>query len=266
MNRRVVMFSGGISSWAAARRVADEHGTDSLTLLFADTRAEDSDLYRFLDDAASNIGVPVTRIADGRTPQQVFADKRFLGNSRIAPCSHLLKQVPCRRWLETNTDPATATLYVGIDWTEMHRLPAIRRGWAPWTVEAPLCEPPYQDKHQWIAGAREAGLIEPRLYSMGFPHNNCGGGCVRAGQAQWAHLLQVFPFRFHHWEENEERMRATLGADVAILRERGGGESKPLTLASLRQRIEARAEANPMLDVDDWGGCGCFVDAEETDR
>ena len=93
----VVMFSGGITSWAAARRVARLHGTDNLTLLFADTNIEDEDLYRFLDDAARDIGVPVTRVADGRTPQQVFADKRFLGNSRIAPCSHLLKQVPCRQ-------------------------------------------------------------------------------------------------------------------------------------------------------------------------
>ena len=33
---RVVMFSGGIGSWAAAKRVAEAHGTDDLVLLFAD--------------------------------------------------------------------------------------------------------------------------------------------------------------------------------------------------------------------------------------
>ncbi len=57
---RVVMFSGGVGSWLAARRVADAHGTDGLVLLFADTLMEDEDLHRFLDDAARNIGVPVT--------------------------------------------------------------------------------------------------------------------------------------------------------------------------------------------------------------
>lgn len=252
------MFSGGITSWAAARRVARLHGTANLILLFADTNVEDEDLYRFLDDAAKDIGVPVTRVADGRTPQDVFHDKRFLGNSRVAPCSHLLKQVPCRRWLEANTDPATATVHVGIDWSEMHRLPAIERGWAPWPVNAPLCAPPYVDKHGWIRAAREAGLTEPRLYALGFEHNNCGGGCVRGGQAQWAHLLRVFPDRYAAWEDHEHEMRTTLTADIAVLRERAGGQSRPLPLVELRQRIESHADAQPAFDADDWGGCGCF--------
>lgn len=42
VHQRVVNFSGGIGSWAAARRVADHHGTDGLVLLFADTLIEDS--------------------------------------------------------------------------------------------------------------------------------------------------------------------------------------------------------------------------------
>jgi PP-loop superfamily ATP-utilizing enzyme len=35
---RVVQFSGGIASWAVARRVADRYGVDDLVLLFADTQ------------------------------------------------------------------------------------------------------------------------------------------------------------------------------------------------------------------------------------
>jgi hypothetical protein len=30
------MFSGGIGSWATAKRVAEKHGTDDLYLLFSD--------------------------------------------------------------------------------------------------------------------------------------------------------------------------------------------------------------------------------------
>lgn len=258
--RHVVMFSGGITSWAAAKRVASKHGTADMNLLFADTLIEDPDLYRFLDDAARDIGVLVSRVADGRTPQEVFHDRRYVGNTRIAQCSHLLKQVPCRRWLEHHCDPADTTVYVGIDWSEMHRLPGIRSGWAPWTVQAPLCDPPYVDKHGWIKEAREAGLTEPRLYSLGFEHNNCGGGCVRGGQAQWAHLLRVFPDRFASWESFEAEMRLAHG-DVAILRDRAGGVTRPLPLVTLRQRIEASQDAQPAFDTDDWGGCGCFVDA-----
>ena len=47
----LVMFSGGAGSWAAAKRVAERHGTENLYLIFADTLIEDEDLYRFIDDA-----------------------------------------------------------------------------------------------------------------------------------------------------------------------------------------------------------------------
>ena len=51
----LVFFSGGIGSWAAAKRVAMRPDVKHITLLFADTLIEDEDLYRFLDDATANI-------------------------------------------------------------------------------------------------------------------------------------------------------------------------------------------------------------------
>ncbi|PSK80459.1 hypothetical protein CLV63_1557 [Murinocardiopsis flavida] len=255
--KHVVMFSGGITSWEVARRVAREHGPDDLVLLFADTRVEDPDLYRFTAQAAHQIGVPITRVADGRDPWQVFADQRRLGNSQIAPCSYWLKIKPCRDWLNAHTDPASTTVYLGIDWTEMHRLPAIERGYRPFTATAPLTEAPYTDKRTLTEQARAAGLEPPRLYRLGFAHNNCGGACVRGGQAQWAHLLRVFPERYAAAEQHEQRLRAHLGADVAILRDRTGGTTRPLTLTELRHRIHDSTPATALFDLADWGGCGC---------
>lgn len=261
--RHVVMLSGGITSWAAARRVSDQHGTDRLTLLFADTLIEDEDLHRFLGDVERDIGVPITRVVDGRTPEQVDVDRRWLSNSRTAQCSLELKIKPCRRWLTEHTDPTSATVYVGIDWTthDAGRLPAIQRGWAPWPVHAPLLDPPHLTKADCISIARQRGITEPRLYALGFAHNNCGGRCIRGGQAQWAHLLRVFPDRYAAAEAHEGRMRDMLGADVTILRDRTGGTTKPLPLAELRRRIEAAAEPE-LFDPYDWGGCGCFTEPE----
>ena len=255
----VVMWSGGITSWATARHVIQEHGTAGVTLLFADTNAEDETLYDFNEAASNQLGVPITRVADPqeRDPWQVFEDKRWLGNTRIAQCSHVLKQEPCRAWLAEHTDPEDTMLYVGIDWTETHRLPAIVQGWAPWTVQAPLTLPPYRDKAELLNEAQAAGLPMPRLYRLGFTHNNCGGACVKGGQAQWARLLRVFPDRYARAEAAEQKMRRLLGKDVSILRDRTGGDTKPLTLAALRQRIEDRPE---QLDLFDEGGCGCFID------
>lgn len=256
----VVMWSGGITSWATARHVIDQHGTENVTLLFADTLIEDETLYAFNDAASAQLGVPITRVADGRDPWQVFEDKRWLGNTRIAQCSPELKLKVCGAWLNDNPNLtfANTTLYVGIDWTETERLPAIISGWAPWTVDAPLSRPPYRDKRQLLAEARALGLPIPRLYELGFAHNNCGGACVKGGQAQWARLLRIFPERYARAEAAEERMRVLLGKDVSILRDRsGGGATKPLTLAALRRRIEEQPD---QLDLFDEGGCGCFTE------
>jgi hypothetical protein len=151
-----VQFSGGIGSWAAAMRVAEEHGTDNLILLAA--------------DAGAHLGVDPVIVSDGRTPWQVFADQRFVGNSRVAPCSLHLKQRPCRRWLTERADPERTVLYVGIDWSEQRRVPAIERGWAPWTVRFPMCDSPYLSKDQMPDWARAEGLRPPRLYAQGFAH------------------------------------------------------------------------------------------------
>ncbi|GAA0547435.1 hypothetical protein GCM10010172_31530 [Paractinoplanes ferrugineus] len=65
----------------------------------------------------------------------------------------------------------------------------------------------------------------------------CFGTCVRAGQRQWRHLLAVAPERYLAAEAEEEKLRAQLG-DVAILKERRAGVSRPLPLRELRRRVQ----------------------------
>lgn len=258
------MFSGGLGSWATAKRVADQHGTDDLWLVFADVKGnstsphagEDEDTYRFITEAAANVGGTLVTLNEGRDIWQVFHDKRFLGNSRLANCSHLLKQQPCRTWLETNCDSAETVVYVGIDWTEGHRLPAIVANYLPFVAEAPLTDAPYLTKDDVKAACVGAGMEIPRLYRAGFPHSNCGGFCVRAGQSQFELLLREHPERYAYHEAKEEELRQHLDADVAILRDRTRGTSTPLTLRRFREQIESQPA---LADDFDWGGCGCFV-------
>jgi hypothetical protein len=265
--KHVVMFSGGIGSWATAKRVVAKYGADDVTLLFSDVKGntdnphigEDEDTYRFIKDAADNLGAPVVTVMDGRNIWEVFSDKKFLGNSRLANCSHVLKQKPAREWLDENCDPDNTVVYVGIDWSEIHRLPAIVRNYLPFKAEAPLTEPPYLDKQDLIQWALSEQLEPPRLYAMGFAHNNCGGGCVRAGQAQFKKLLDVMPERFAEWEHQESLLQEQLG-DVSILKETVNGEVKRLPLKVIRQRKEQQPELFDDLDI---GGCGCFTDYEE---
>ncbi|OEJ56695.1 hypothetical protein BGM19_00100 [Streptomyces agglomeratus] len=73
---------------------------------------------------------------------------------------------------------------------------------------------------------------------MGFPHNNCGGSCIRAGQRQWKHLLDVFPERFARAEREEEAFRSDRQKNVAILKRTRNKVTRPLTLAELRREHE----------------------------
>lgn len=122
--------------------------------------------------------------------------------------SHHLKQKPCRVWLTANADPATTILYVGIDWAEQRRTPAIERDWQPWTVRFPMCDPPYLTKADMLDWASAEGIRPSRAYTDGFEHNHCFGACVRAGQRQWRHLLEVAPERYLAAQAEEEKLRA----------------------------------------------------------
>ena len=266
--KRIVMFSGGVGSWATARRVADEFGTKDMTLLFADVKGdnpsphagEDEDTYRFIEDAAEQIGAPLVVLNEGRDIWQVFKDDRFLGNSRLANCSKFLKQKPCRKWLDENCDPEETVVYVGIDWSETHRVNAIVKAYVPYKAEAPMTNPPYLSKDEMFDAARAAGLVIPRAYGWGMSHNNCGGGCVRAGQAQFELLLRVHPERYAYWEKKEQEVRDHLEKDVTILRKTVRGEKIFVTLKDFRLGLQ---EQPSMFDEYDIGGCGCFVEGEE---
>jgi len=201
-------------------------------------------------------------IAEGRDPWTLFKDRSFLGNARVDLCSETLKRNLLRSWMEKNFSPRDTTAYIGIDWSEEHRFATALERWKPWHVEAPLCDPPLFAKQRFIDDLLARGVKQPRLYEMGYPHNNCGGFCVKAGMAHFKLLAQTQPERYAYHERKEQDLREHLGKDVAILRDRSksakdanDGKAKPLTLQGLRLRLIEGGE----VDEFDWGGCGCAI-------
>lgn len=244
----VVMYSSGRASFAAAVRAREAH--EGVRLLFCDTRAEDSDNYRFLAQSVEALGLPLVTVSDGRTPWQVAHDEHMIPNTRAKICSRVLKHEPARKWLDA--EAPDALVVVGIGWSEEHRLAGVAAGHAPREVWAPLTEPPYLDGAGLDALIRSFGIEPPRMYAHGYAHANCAGGCFLAGQAAWRHLLLDSPEQYAIHEANEERFRAERG-DFAILRDRTGGGTRPLPLIELRRRVESDGQ----VDLLDWGGCGC---------
>lgn len=259
MIEHLVQYSGGVCSFFAAKRVVDKFGAPNVTLLFADTMMEDEDLYRFLAETAKFLKAQLVIIQDGRNPWQVFKDERYVGNTRADPCSKILKRELLDAWVVKHAP--TAIRYYGLDWTETERFERLRarmaeKGIPHERIQAPMIWEPLVDKPDMLMDLVKLGIEIPRLYKMGFAHNNCGGFCVKSGQAQFRLLLQTMPERYAWHEKQEQEMRQFLEKDVSILRDRRGGETKTMTLKQFREKIE-RGEAHSRHD---WGGCGCAID------
>ena len=257
--KRVVNFSGGLCSFWAAHRVAQKFGTEDLVLLFADTLIESPDLYRFNVKASEIIGVPITRICVGLTPWELFRKEGMIANAKYPICSVKLKREPLDLWRRQHCIEMDTVIYVGFDFSEYNRLDDLRAALPQWKIEAPMCWEPLWDKCKMLAEADKIGLPKQEAYQQGFPHNNCGKRCVRAGISHFVHLYHVDPPAYTDWENEEIATQAVLKErgisnwQFTILKDRRGGNTKPLTLRELRLRIEA-GETFPKHD---WGGCGC---------
>jgi len=249
-----ISFSGGYGS-AVSALIALEQGLD-FNLIFADTLIEDEDLYRFNDDVARACGKQVIHLTDGRTPWDVYIDNRWIGNTRTAHCSTELKTKPVRAWLDANANPDDP-LVLGMDISELDRIKRAAKNWAPRPVVSLI------NKHKvwrpdWPNMLARHGIEPPRLYALGYEHNNCGGFCCKAGLIQFERLYRTNPARYKHHEKEMERAMDAIG-DTAkpFLRQDYRGETQYLTLKDFREGLEAKTMELPMFDD---SGCGCFTD------
>lgn len=260
----VCNYSGGMSSYIAAKRAVAERGKDGAVLLFADTQKEETDLYKFLVQGAAIIGVPLLAVHRPGGMDQLIRDKRAIPNNRMPFCSSELKVKPCEDWIKANAPEATRVF--GITWEEVHRIPLIRKRAAGREVLFPLAGRPFMRKDEIEAEVVADGLTVPSLYPDGFMHGNCGGGCVRGGIAAWLHTLIYRPLVYAEWEYKEERNNAIPGRPkiYSILVDRRGGSKRPMTLRELRERHEAGLIDQATLEGC-HGGCGCFSDENDSE-
>lgn len=269
----IVNVSGGLTSYEALRRTIERYGKANTIAVFADTRIEDTDLYRFLDDIEQHLDIPITRLQDGRTVFEIWHDAKAItvrtpGGGGAAPCSKILKKYQIDAWLKKQ--PVPYTLVFGMEWSEVKRMDRLVKRYDPIPCWFPLAEKPYVEKCDIATHLESVGIALPALYQDGFLHNNCGGGCVLAGQGHFALLYERRPETFAMWEREETRFRDTFGKNVAILKDQSGtGPMRPLPLSVFRGMME-RGER---IARDQWGGCGCFagtdqlsMDLEELDR
>ena len=130
----------------------------------------------------------------GGTASAVAADRvltRYGPENTIAPCSFKLKVEPFRKFIEQLPKPIT--VHLGMDFTEQHRMISPKAKYEEIegiTVDFPLMwEPVAMPPHR--KATESWGIETPILYRLGFPHNNCGGRCVKQGIKEWQRLKQT---------------------------------------------------------------------------
>lgn len=252
----IVMYSGGLGSFAAAYLAMQNYG--STYLYFNDTQIEDPDLYRFLKESSDWLGAELILDSDGRTPWEVFEDCKYIGNTRVDPCSRVLKRERAKKYVVEHYPDGDIDVIFGIDWTEIHRYEAIKgRGtWHPFGVKAPLIDA-LIDKDMLVSDLlKESGIKRPALYEMGFSHNNCGGFCVKAGLGQFKLLWEKLPIRYLWHENKQEQIMAKNPSLRPFLRKTIDGRIHYITLKEYRTKYLSELTEQESLD---FGGCGCAL-------
>jgi hypothetical protein len=231
-------------------RVLEKYGEDNTHIVFMNTRVEDSDNYRFMNDCQIRWGKKIITLADGRTPRQVAEDQQIIPNQKIAPCTFKLKIDVFCDWLK-RTGFESVTIHIGYDIFEAHRCEATRQNYKSqgWVVDFPLLWKPIEHRPYSQVVKDDWRIDPPRTYAMGFSHANCLSMlCFKAGISDAIKFLINFPDRYKEQEEWEQAMRNhPVRKNYSILRDQSGGQVKPLTLRDLRLKYEKETDKQPML-------------------
>lgn len=206
------------------------------------------------------------------------------------------------QYLKTEINPLekgfaeNTILYFGIGWMEAHRQGPIKKNWQPFQVEMPLIDEMIDNDEV----LKIYNIKQPRLYDMNFAHNNCKGRCIKAGQGHFKNLLMKdektfqqlkeqeivisFYIRYtkqHHYNKDNDHLFdevhkfITTGEKTEkiehIIKTNWnkknfiiGGRKEMYTF--MKKLSLEELERKPIqCDIFDIGGCGCFVDYENTE-
>lgn len=269
----IVSYSGGMGSFAEAQACCEKYGKENVVCLFCDTLMEDEDLYRFIEETIQFLGCRFERLCYGLTPWELFKKESFIANSRLDLCSRKLKRDLMSakgQWIDKNYGYESkawhngrwgkvrllrAHVHVGLDYSEGHRLKRVQEKMWPWIYRSTLYEDERLVPKDW---SEQFGIERPRLYNMGFGHNNCGGFCVKAGLGHFKLLYEKMPERYLWHEEQEWALvKRAIKPLKPFLRKVTKGEKRYLTMRQYRQEFLEKGKADEFKW--DIGGCGCAL-------
>lgn len=287
--KTVYLLSGGVSSTLAAYHHRKTSISDAV-YYFNDTLIEDPDLYRFLIESIyfltdKKISAKLAKLVrsipelkpgvtiEDRTehlnkvfaivckqtglirewsvdPWQAFLNDGYIGNTRIDVCSRALKREPRQAF----TKNLQCEICLGFSWAEMDRYDKAI-AYEP-NLIAPLATDFVDTQALWQEFHERSGIKKSRSYDSGFPHDNCGGMCVKAGLGQFRLLYETRPLVYLWHEIRMEWVMSQNSKLKPFLRKVEKGEMKYLTLKEYREQYLEKGEDQDVLPT---GGCGCAI-------
>lgn len=224
-------------------------------MLTADTLIEDDDAYRFGNEVQKLLDVEWVVIAEGRDPFQVCKDEKFMVNSRIDPCSKILKRNFLTKWIRSNYSHDYCEVHLGIDYSEFHRLVEVSKRYAPYVYRSTLVE---DGRIIHKSFSEQFGIKRPRLYDWGLGRNNCGGFCGKAGLGHYKALYDANLERYIELENKELDVYDHIGRAYPFLKKQVKGVKMRLTLRDYRVNFLEKGLVSAE-ESQEFGGCGCAI-------
>lgn len=208
----IVWFSHGAASSVALKMAIQNHSEEfQVEGVCCDTRpSENSDNYRFTTDVESWVGqqIQFVRSKKYKTVDEVFEKERFMSGPKGARCTVELKKKP--RWQFATLDDVNVFGFTAgerrraKDFTQ--RNPEMKLKWL--LIELGISK---ADCYQIV---KDAGIMLPLMYRLGFDNNNCPG-CVKATSPwYWDMTRTHFPDVF----ERRCRQSRAIGAKLVEMK------------------------------------------------
>ena len=280
----IVSISGGLGSAEALKRAIEKYGKENVIAIFADVKGdgyhnwlgmpvisrllherfggESRDTYRFIWQLAYHFDIDIIRLESYRSIWDVFANSKSLrmytGGAFFCKASEILKRKAIALYIKDNVRGAYKII-LGMGWDEEHRIKRANHYWQKvqgldTEVITLNAEPPVATNEQTALWCKQNEIEVPSAYHSGMANNNCGGGCVQAGQGHFANLFRVRHEVYMYWAWMEKMVTRYIGHDYTILKDSRGGTTRRLSLYDFVKRIEV-GDYRAL----DFGACGCFT-------
>lgn len=228
-NKIIAWWSGGVASAVTCKICLDLFGKSKVRIIFIDTMNEDEDTYRFMADCERWYGAKIQTIRTKKYSciQDVWRKHLSLNVATGAICSTELKRRVREKWESRNSFSFQA---FGFDLGETKRAIAMASNNPSARPIFPLLLYGYK-KDDCFKIIADAEIEVPRMYRMGYHNNNCfKTGCVQGGIGYWQKMGAEQPAKFDVMAEMEHKLTDLKGKPITMLKDRRGGETKPLFL------------------------------------